>query len=305
MYMESFRRKLMSALLKQEVTELILKLNELAPDLLNLGELERNCSLLPVVIQKAIVDNWNGYINASLFENNRVPNDLVIKAFSQNKSASPYTQPNKSCLETILGYKDIGLLRELAKKEELFLKLIEIYPKWWELIGADTPVEAIKTIILSQKKPSEILNHLSNHVYLDEGCIDLFIEEVGDYFSEKLIGKQILTEQQLITMEAKMYKAWPLYPLSDPDKYRPNWTNKGDPDMIGPNMPDEWAQEIMTSKKDVVIHKFAKFGPKKFLPLLIGRETKRWSCKGTPEIIHARLSGNKEAEWTKVFSNRL
>jgi hypothetical protein len=293
------------AILDPETLELITKLCALCaknPDFLNLSDLH-NYSNLPISVQRTLLKE--GYICPELFVNNRIPNELVIeslKEYFSKKGKATHIYQGKKVMDAVIGYNDINLLKDLAKIEDVLLALIKDYPGWKNLIGAGATVEALQYVYAKYSNPRNVINQVIQNVYLDEESIDLILNRSSREYATNLFGRQFLAEAQLVKMGWKLYHAWKYYPLSNPEEYQPNWTNKGDRDMISPNMPDDWAEQIITSKKDVVIKRFALFGPTKYLPLLIGKEAKR-KWHEYADIVQARLFGNKELIWEKVFKS--
>lgn len=280
----------------------VLDLLRLEPDLIRYETLstwsDLSRPILDIVIKK------KKYYYNNFFKNNRVPNDLVLTAFEGYKETK--YSPGSDSLQHIVNYGDEGLLIELSKNLDILNILINMVPKWYRLLGVDTQTEAIG--ILKEKKPWHVVTGIISKIiktcYLDETAVGRIIFSFDPIISKELFTRQILTEQQLIKMNVNMYEAWKYYPLSEETakKYQPDWTNKGDVEMISPNMPDEWAKKIITSKKDNVMARFARYGPQRYLPLLIGKEVKKTWYEFSA-VLEARISGKPEAIWEKVYHN--
>ena len=137
---------------------------------------------------------------------------------------------------------------------------------------------------------------------LSEEEKELIIEEG---LGESLFRTQFLSQQQLERINANFNEAWRCYVLEDEQKYRPFWTNKGDCNMVGPNMPMDWFYSCLSSKKPEVQMTLARHCPDQFLPLMIGNKAKeKYGNAKAEEIVEARMSGDPQRIWKVKFGGR-
>lgn len=294
-----------------ESLDLVTNLLHQNPELVDLTELSQFKGLTEELMD-AVVKNDKS--SSYVFESNRVSNEIIYRYEDELFRENTYSHSTNNKIEPIIGYGDLGLLKHIAKRKNILVQLIKEYPNWIELLGAKTKREALEQII-TYKDSDKLIEHIIDNVYLDEPAVDFIIDHTQNTpdLKRELYGKQFLTVAQvtragLTTVQSvsagyTKNRVWNIYPVSDPKEGRPSWTNKGDVDMIGPNMPDAWAEAIITSKKDKVIQRFAMFGPKKYLPLIMREPTKKHSYYQYMDIIQARLSGNQELMWLNIFKN--
>ena len=238
-----------------------------------------------------------------LLRKNNVTEEQYIE-FVRN--FSDYSKPTEEDADFILRlgakYKSDRAYKVLLYHDRLCLKTIpnaSLFDR--------TPLEVIKDLddrfkkkLMMRKggytKDQHIetpFNDLISKERLSDDVLDFFVG--NDLYERTLYHHQFLTEEQIEKMGISKYEAWNRVVLSDAETYRPNWTNKGDPEMIGPNMPDEYGQACVTSKKESVVRRMAKWGPEKYLLKLMGRD------KQADDTIAARLSNDPDRIWNATF----
>jgi hypothetical protein len=190
---------------------------------------------------------------------------------------------------------------EKVKNNPYIIDSLAFHQGWYKYLGFNHEFEGVAFILSKYKGTYCAYNRNiieSTWIRLltkvikgaDRLCPDTIklLSSFGSIFRSDLIINRTLTEDIIDLLGIPKELAWYFCKIEQPEKFQPAWTNAGDPMMVSPNMPLDWALKMASSKKDSVAGKLALFGPEEVLPMLLG-------CKKHPvqDVIEARLKNKK------------